>query len=422
MILDITNEDNLNLIEEYIDIIIKTGVNLQLNQPVVLKGPLETADFMRLIAKKCYQLGSGYVMVEYIDSLLDKEKFKYASNDVISYFPKWKADGLEELCKNNACFIRISGEDPDIFEDIPSDILALYNKTNSKGMKNINKYIINSELSWVVAAAPTKSWAKKVFPNLSEFDAVNKLWANILYASRISAKNSFDAWKNHNELLSSKSEFLNKMQFAKLQYKSAKTESTIGTDLIIELPKNHIWSGGSELNKSGIVFNPNIPTEEVFTAPYKYGINGFVSSTLPFNFNGNLIEDFELFFENGKIVKINAKKGYDILKSLLSTDEGASYIGEVALVPYDSPISNLNTIFYNTLFDENASCHLAFGSAYPTCVKDGEHMSDNELEEIGLNTSLIHYDFMIGSKELEIIGFTESGNSMSIFKNGKWAF
>lgn len=422
MIFDITDPQKMNLIEEYADLIVLSGINLQPGQPVILRGPIETADFMRLIAKKCYQAKASYVLVDYIDSLLEKEKYLNAPLESISYFPKWKADGFEELCKNDACFIRISGDDPDAFADISSEILSIANKTNSKGMKTVNKYILNSDLSWVVAAAPTKAWAKKIFHELSDFDSVNKLWDYILKSSRVSLNGSVNSWNLHNKYLADKCKFLNNIQFQSLHYSSPGSGTNNGTNLTIELPKNHIWSGGSEVNKNGIIFNANIPTEEVFTAPNKYGINGYVSNTLPFNFNGNIIDDFELTFKNGKIIDFTAKKGYDILKSLLNTDDGSSYIGEIALVPNNSPISMLNTIFYNTLFDENASCHLAFGSAYPSCIKNGNSMNEEELEKYGLNTSLIHYDFMIGCNKLDITGTTLNGEKIKIFENGNWAF
>ena len=211
------------------------------------------------------------------------------------------------------------------------------------------------------------------------------------------------------------------MQFASLHYRSAGNGITKGTDLTIKLPENHIWSGGAEKNAAGIFFNANMPTEEVFTAPQKDGIDGYVSSSLPFNCNGNLVENFVLYFESGKVVDMTAEKGLETLRELLATDEGASYIGEVALVPHDSPISNTNTIFFNTLFDENASCHLAFGEAYPSCIKGGELMTEEELEKNGLNTSLIHNDFMIGFPDMDITAVTRSGETVQIFKNGNWA-
>lgn len=410
-----------SLIEKYADLIVNTGVNLQKGQPVILRGPVESSEFMRLVLKKCYQYGASYVMLEYIDSLAEKEKYLHGSEYAHSFFPKWKADGYEELCKNNACFIRISGDDPDVFSDVPAEIIGLANKVNSQGMKKVNKYTMSSELSWVVAGAPTKAWAKKVFPSLNEDEAVDELWKRILEASRINTPDPLKSWDIHNENLRAKTDYLNSMQFESLHYVSKGNGITKGTDLTIKLPKDHIWSGGSEKNAAGIYFNANMPTEEVFTAPEKTGVNGYVSSTLPFNCNGNLVENFVLYFKDGRVVDVTAEKGIETLRELISTDEGSAYLGEVALVPHDSPISNSNTIFYNTLFDENASCHLAFGEAYPSCIQGGEKMSEDELKTHGLNTSLIHDDFMIGSSNLDITAYTASGEKVQIFTNGNWA-
>lgn len=411
----------MSLIEKYAELIVTKGVNLQKGQPVILRGPIGASEFMRLVLRKCYQNGASYVMLEYIDSLAEKEKYLYGEQAAISYFPKWKADGYEELCKNNACFIRISGDDPDVFSDVPAEITGLANKIISQGMKKVNRYTMSSELSWVVAGAPTPEWAKKVFPNLSSDEAVDKLWNRILESSRVNAADPAKAWDEHNANLRSKTDYLNSMQFKSLHYKSEGNGITKGTDLTVELPDNHIWSGGCEKNAAGIYFNANMPTEEVFTAPEKRGVNGYISSTLPFNCNGNLVENFVLYFKDGKVVDVSAQKGLDTLKELLATDEGASYLGEVALVPHDSPISNSNTIFFNTLFDENASCHLAFGEAYPSCIEGGEKMSEKELENHGLNTSLVHDDFMVGSPRLNIVALTKSGEAIQIFENGNWS-
>lgn len=415
-------EKRISLIDKYADLIVQTGVNLQKNQPVILRGPIESCDLIRLLTRKCYQHGASYVLVEYIDNLIEKEKYLHGGENAVSYFPKWKADGFEELCKKGACFIRITGDDPNVFADVSPEIIGLANKTSSQGMKRVNKYTMNSELSWVVAAGATESWAKKVFPDLAVEDAVNSLWDKILDASRVTDEDPLKAWETHCANLKSKCDYLNSMQFASLHYKSKSNGITKGTDLIIELPQNHIWSGGAEKNANGIFFNANIPTEEVYTAPNKNGVHGYVSSTLPFNCNGNMVEDFVIYFEDGKVVDVTAHKGLETLKTLISTDSGASYLGEVALVPYDSPISNTKTIFFNTLFDENASCHLAFGEAYPSCLKDGEKMTESELEKSGLNTSLIHSDFMVGSHDLDITATTKDGKNIQIFSSGNWAF
>ena len=271
--------------------------------------------------------------------------------------------------------------------------------------------------SWCVVGAPTVAWAKVVFPLLSETEAVNKLWELIFYTSRIGEGDSVKGWEEHINELSCRAKYLNEKQFKYLKYTSDK-----GTNLRIELPQNHVWNAaGSGFNSKGVSFTANMPTEEVFTLPHKDGINGIVYSTKALNYNGNIIDEFKLEFKNGKVVSYNAEKGYDVLKSLLETDEGALSLGEVALVPFDSPISNTNTMFFETLYDENASCHLALGKAYPTCLKDGEKMTEEELKDKGANDSLVHVDFMVGDETLNIVGITDSGNEIPVFTNGNWS-
>ncbi|MCW7999923.1 aminopeptidase [Clostridium sp. cpc1] len=257
----------------------------------------------------------------------------------------------------------------------------------------------------------------KVFPNIPKKEALEKLWDAIFKTVRIDKEDPIEAWNEHLNNLDEKLEFLNEKKFKNLHYTSSN-----GTDLIIELPKGHIWSGGGDYNTKDVFFVANMPTEEVFTLPKKTGINGIIVSTKPLNYSGNLIDNFKLTFKDGKVVDFEAEKGYETLKNLLDTDEGARYLGEVALVPYDSPISNSNILFYNTLFDENASCHLAFGMAYPTCIEGGSEMNEKEKEVHGVNSSLVHVDFMVGSKDLDIVGETDEGEKLQIFKDGNWAF
>lgn len=408
-------------LEKYAELIVKTGVNLQKGQIVILRAQLESYELVRTITRTCYQNGASYVHTEYIDSILDKQRLLYGPKEAIEYFPSWKADGYEEFCKKGACFIRITGDDPDVFAEVPAEIMGLSNKVNSIGMKKVTKYTMNSELSWVVAGGATPSWAQKVFPLETKEKALELLWEKIFMATRLDSIDPVKDWEIHDKNLHEKSKYLNNMQFKSLHYTSLGNGITKGTDLVIELPIGHIWAGGGENNGSGNYFIANLPTEEVFTAPKKDGINGYISSSLPFNCNGNLVENFVLYFENGKVVDLTAEKGLETLKQLISTDEGASYIGEVALVPYDSPISNSGTIFLNTLFDENASCHLAFGEAYPSCLKGGEKMTEEERQAHGLNTSLIHNDFMVGTKDLNIVATTQTGEQVQIFKDGNWA-
>jgi aminopeptidase len=319
--------------------------------------------------------------------------------------------------KQGAAFVNIAASDPELLKDVNPGRLVKVQKASNTALKEYRERLMSNKNSWCVVSIPTKSWAKKVFSDLSEEEAVEKLWEAILKTVRVDTDDPVAAWEEHKQNLKKSADFLNSNQFKYLHYKNAK-----GTDLKIELPENHIWLGGSEYTPEGLEFIANMPTEEVFTLPKKTGIQGTVVSSKPLNYNGNVIDEFSLTFKDGKIIDFTAKQGYEILKGLIETDEGSYYLGEVALVPYNSPISNSNILYFNTLFDENASCHLAIGKAYPVCIKDGENMDKNQLDALGVNDSLVHVDFMIGTKDLEIIGTTAAGQEIAVFKKGDFAF
>ncbi|MGF7058381.1 aminopeptidase [Brassicibacter mesophilus] len=404
------------LLDKYAQLAVKVGVNLQQNQVLVINSPIECADFVRLVAKYAYEAGAKDVHVEWSDEQLTLMKYLNADDNVFNEFPKWKADAFEQFAENNAAFLSISASNPELLKNVDQQRIANFNKARGIAMKKFRHYTMNSIVSWSIVSIPTKDWAKKVFPSLAEEEAIEKLWEAIFNVVRINKEDPVKAWNDHIDNLSEKVKFLNEMKFKKLHLLSKET------DLMIELPKGHVWAGGGELNAKDTYFVANMPTEEVFTMPLKNGVNGTVQSTKPLNYSGNLIDNFKLTFKDGKVVDFEAEKGYETLKKLIETDDGASYLGEVALVPYDSPISNSNIIFFNTLFDENASCHLALGMAYPTCIENGDKMSNEELEKAGVNNSLIHIDFMIGSKDLDIIAEKENGEKVQVFKNGNWAF
>lgn len=405
-----------NTLKKYAELTVKIGVNLQKNQTLVINSPIECKDFVRLISEIAFKEGAKDVHVEWNDEELTRIKYLNAPSETFNEFPKWKADGLEEFAKNNSAFLSISAANPELLKGIPQDRIANANKARSLALKKYTKHIMNSDVSWCVVSIPTSNWAKKVFPNLNEGDALEKLWETIFSVVRVDKENPVSEWENHINKLKHGLDFLNNNKFESLHYKSK------GTDLTIKLPLGHIWAGGSELNSKGIEFVANMPTEEVFTLPLKNGVDGYVTSTKPLNYGGNLINNFKLTFENGRIVDYSASEGYETLKQLIEIDDGSHYLGEVALVPNNSPISNSGIIFYNTLFDENASCHLAFGSAYPTCIENGTTMTEAELIKKGVNQSLTHQDFMIGSGDLNITGITKSGEKIAVFKNGNWAF
>lgn len=405
-----------NFLEKYAKLSVRIGVNLQKDQTLVINSPIECADFARLIAKEAYKAGAKNVHVEWNDEELTLIKYLNAPHEAFKEFPKWKADGYEELAKNGAAFLSISASNPELLKNVDPKKISEGNKAKSIALKKYREYIMNSTVSWSIVSIPTKNWAKKVFSNLPENKAVEMLWEHIFKIVRIDKDNPVEAWNEHLNYLKDRVDFLNNKRLKKLHFLSG------GTDLTIELPEKHLWAGGGEYNSKGTYFVANMPTEEVFTLPSKTGVNGKVKSTKPLNYSGNLIENFTLTFKEGRVVDFSAEKGYETLKKLLETDDGSHYLGEVALVPYDSPISNSNVIFYNTLFDENASCHLALGEAYPTCLQGGSEMSGKELEKSGANISLIHVDFMIGSADLNITGETHNGEVIDIFKNGNWAF
>ena len=402
-------------LNEYAKLTVRVGINLQKGQPLVITAPVEGAEFVRLVARNAYEVGASDVHINWNDDTLTKLKYENAPIEVFEYFPKWKSDAMIDYAQRGAGFISIHAEDPELLKDIDPKKIATANKSSGIGMKEFRKYTMNDINSWCVISIPTKGWAKRVFKDVDEDTAVEMLWERIFKATRMDQDDPVQAWKDHIKALEQKVIYLNNKSFKTLHYTASN-----GTDLRINLPEGHKWSGGTGTNAKGTFFVANMPTEEVYTLPHKTGVNGVVYSTKPLNYGGNLIDDFKIVFKDGKVVDFEAKVGQDILKDLLDIDEGAKYLGEVALVPHSSPISQANIVFFNTLFDENASCHLAFGKAYPTCIVGGEKMTDEELGKSGVNNSLTHEDFMIGSEDLSIIGQTLSGETIQIFKNGEW--
>jgi aminopeptidase len=402
------------MLEKYAELVVRTGVNLQDKQQLFINSPIECADFARMMAEKAYEAGAINVIIRYSDEKLSLIKFNKAQMESFEMEPIHLALEREQLIKEKTAFISISANDPELLRGVDPKKISMQAKTNSKAMKKASAAMMSNEVSWCVVSVPTQGWAKKIFPNLSEQDAVEKLWETIFSIVRADKESPVSAWEEHISKLEDRRKYLNEKSFKYLRYKSE------GTDLVVELPQGHEWLAGAEYTKDGVRFVANMPTEEVFTLPKRDGVNGYVTSKKPLNYGGNLIDNFNLTFKDGKIIDFTAEKGGEILRGLLDTDEGARYLGEVALVGYNSPISNSGLIFYNTLFDENASCHFAFGKAYPSCLKGSDGMSEKELLENGVNDSLTHVDFMVGSAELEIIGETADGEKVQVFKNGDW--
>ena len=409
--------DMTKMLEKYAKLAVKKGVNLQKDQVLLVNSPIECVDFARAIAKVGYEEGAKEVVVHYGDQTIQRLKLEHATIDTLKNVPNWVSESYNSYAREGCCVISISASDPDAYKGIPMEKISEFQKSRQLALKEYYNYSMSNKIRWTVVSVPTEAWSSKVFKNSNSKEAVDKLWDVIFDVVRLNNDDPIKAWDEHNANINKNLDFLNNHKFKKLHYKNSQ-----GTDLTIELPEDHIWLGGAEKCNSGIEFNANMPTEEVFTLPKRNGVNGTITSSKPLSYGGNLINNFSLTFKDGKVVDFEAEEGYDALKELLESDEGSKYLGEVALVPYDSPISNSNIIFYNTLFDENAACHLAFGRAYPTCIVNGDSLTSEELLDKGANDSIIHVDFMIGTKDLDITGYTSEDKEIKIFTNGNWAF
>lgn len=404
-------------IENYAKLVIKKGINIQNNQTLVINSPVECSEFTRELVKEAYLNGAKEVVVHWNDEIIDKFRYLYGAEEIFEVFPEWKKESLEYYRKKGAAFLSVYAADPELLKDVDPQRVAKSHKARSTALREYYENVMGNSNQWCVVSAPTKAWAKAIFKGDEESVAVSKLWELILKIVRADKENPVFEWEKHLSNLKNTLGFLNEKKFKKLRYKNS-----LGTNLEIELPMNHKWLGGAEKSKEGVEFVANIPTEEVFTLPLKTGVNGVVYSSKPLIHGGNIIDEFMLEFKDGKVINFSAKKGENVLKELLDTDENARYLGEVALVQYDSPISNSKTIFFNTLYDENASCHLALGSAYPVCLEGADGLGKEELEKLGANVSLIHEDFMIGTFDLEIVGIDADGKESYIMKDGNFVF
>nr|WP_263323189.1 aminopeptidase [Neobacillus sp. Marseille-Q6967] len=403
-------------LEKYAELAVKVGVNIQKGQTLVVNATLDAAEFVRRVVKSAYETGAHNVIVNWNDDVVSRTKYDLAPDEVFNEYPVWRAKEQEELAEQGAAFMSVVSASPDLLKGVNPDRIANFQKATGKALTKFRQAIQSDKVSWTVVAAASPAWAAKVFPDAPSEEQVGLLWDAIFKATRVDTENPVEEWKKHDENLHEKVNYLNERRYQKLHYKAP------GTDLTIELPKNHIWVGAGSVNENGVEFMANMPTEEVFTVPYRTGVNGTVASTKPLSYGGNIIDRFSITFEDGRIVDVKAEEGEEILKRLVDTDEGSHYLGEVALVPFNSPISQSNILFFNTLFDENASNHLAIGSAYAFCIEGGKKMSPEELKENGLNESITHVDFMIGSAEMDIDGITLDGKTEPVFRNGNWAF
>ncbi len=403
------------VLKKYAELIARRGVNIQKGQEVIVMAGLDQPEFVYMVVDECYKAGAGKVVVEFDYQPLTKLHVRHQKLATLGKVEKWVEERWKHYTEVLPARIYLESDDPDGLNGINQSKLA---KAGAARMKVIKPYrdAIDNKHTWCIAAVPGEKWAKKLFPKLSKKQAIEKLWEAILYTARVD-DDPIAAWNAHNEDLAKRCKYLNDLNIETLHYKSSN-----GTDFKVGLMPESKFAGGGEYTLSGVYYNPNIPSEECFTSPAKDTAEGIVYSSKPLSYNGQLIENFSIRFEAGKAVEVKAEKNESLLREMIGMDEGASRLGECALIPFDSPINNYGLVFMNTLFDENASCHLALGRGFSECMKDYDKFTLKELQEKGLNDSIIHVDFMIGTEDLDITATTRDGKKVKIFEKGNWAF
>ena len=403
-------------LQEYARLLVRVGLNVQKGQRMVISSPVECAFFARMCAEEAYAIGCKEVVMNWHDDALARLKYLHADEDVFDSVPLWRRHFFNDYALEGTAYLAISASDPENMKGVDSKRIVRAQQASGKALKDFDRLQMCGGFPWCIASIPIPSWARTVFPEASENEAMEKLWEAIFQAVRISGDGTaVEKWYQHLTTLHARLDKMNALRFKTLHY-----TNSLGTDLTVELPEDHVWEAGNDVTLSGQEYIANIPTEELFTSPLKTGVNGVVYSSAPLVNDGTIIDKFHFVVKDGKIVEAHAEQGEEALKGAISVDEGASYFGEVALVPYDSPISNQKILFYNTLFDENAACHIAFGEAYP-CLKGGHQMTKDELKAHGLNDSITHVDFMIGTSDLSIMGTTQDGKEIPVFVNGNFA-
>lgn len=402
-------------LKKYAELIVKVGVNIQKGQPVILYISVTQQELAHLIVEEAYRAGASEVMIEWKDTFSERAFLKHASEERLENIPAYIVKKGDYIAEKKSARISVMSTDPGAYAGIDQKRIAKNQAAMGKALRQVRKVTQNNDLSWTVVSAADQAWAEKVFPEKKGQEAVDALWEEIFKTTRIDKADPVKAWHEHVQKLHEKSDWLNKQQFSALHYVSPVTDITIG------LPENHVWEAAGIFTPEGTEFVPNMPTEEVLTAPDCRRIDGYVTSTKPLSYAGNILEDMKFTFKDGKVVEATAKKGQEVLEHLLETDAGAKSLGEVSLVPDPSPISQSGIIFFNTLFDENASDHLALGSSYPFNVAGGTKMSDEELLDHGMNVSQTHVDFMVGSADMDIDGIKKDGTIVPVFRNGDWA-
>ena len=402
-------------IDRLAELAVKTGLALIPGQDLMITAPIEALPLVRKITDYAYKSGACVVTPIFSDPEMVLSRYRNALDASFDQAANWLYDGMGAAFDNNTARLAIVGDDPMLLANEDPEKVGRVNKANSQALTPARERITRFDINWNIVAWPGLAWAKRMFPDLPENEAQAKLAEAIFSASRVNVSNPIEAWNNHNKNLRKRSNWLNQQNFASLHF------SGPGTDLTVGLADGHEWMGGASLARNGITCNPNIPSEEVFTTPHCMRVQGTVSSTKPLSHQGTLIDNICVKFEAGSITEAHASKGEEVLLKVLDSDEGARRLGEVALVPHSSPISQSGLLFYNTLFDENAASHIALGQCYSKCFKGGENVSKDEIIKRGGNSSMIHIDWMIGSEEINVDGMNSNGASIPIFRNGEWA-
>jgi aminopeptidase len=409
-----SSDDFANKLDRLAQIAVRVGLNLQPGQELVMTAPIEALELTRKITEHAYKAGASLVTTLFSDDAATLARFQHAWPDSFDKAPAWLYRAMAEAYRSGAARLAVSGQNPVLLKGQDPERVARASKAQAIAYQPALELITAFHVNWSIVSYATPSWAKAVFPHEVEEVAVSKLWEAIFRASRVDGDDPVAAWEAHNRQLKERVDFLNARRYQALHFRGP------GTDLKVGLAEGHLWVGGRSPAKNGVVCNPNIPTEEVFTTPHKDRVEGYVSSSKPLSYQGSLIEGIWVRLEGGQIVEARARQGEEVLRKLLETDEGARRLGEVALVPHSSPIAQMGLLFYNTLFDENAASHIALGQAYSECIVNGERLSREELAARGANSSLIHVDWMIGSKEMDVDGLTHDGKLEPLMRSGEW--
>ncbi len=406
-------EQNLR---KYADLVVKVGLNVQPGQKLIVRAEINTAPLVREIAAKAYQIGCPLVTIVWVDEQVKKIRHQYAPRDSFEGFAAWAFDGITQEIKDGAAFLQVASPDPELHKGQDPEAVSASRRTFAKLRRPVGELQGENAVQWTVVCPPTLDWAKHVFPEKDAENALDLLWEKVFRLCRLDQDDPVSIWRKHIADLNKRREALTQKKYTGLHLRAP------GTDLKLGLPVGHIWAGGGAKSSQGYPFVPNIPTEEVFTLPHKDQTEGTVASTKPLSYYGSMIEKFSLTFSKGKVVEFSAERGEDVLRKMIETDETACFLGEIALLPHRSPISQSNIVFLNSLYDENASCHLALGSAYKFNLEGGPAMSNDEFSQAGGNSSLIHVDFMFGSGELDVDGIAANGTVEPIMRAGEWAF